>query len=86
MLGAFKPRPCPLPVPESLIAQEEREILDLLASAWNRFVELTDKHPSDCEEFRLAIHAAQNLIAFRIARRADPEVWSGAKEPPPGVA
>ena len=58
------------------LTEAERAILDSLADAWNGFVRLGNDHPDDLTEFRQAIHSAQNLIAFRVARRVDPEVWA----------
>ncbi len=53
----------------------EREVLDHLAAAWNGFLALEHKHPSDRPEFQRAIHAAQAVIATRVAQRVDPNVW-----------
>jgi hypothetical protein len=33
------------------------------------------QHPSDSAEFVAAIHAAQNIVACRVAQRADPETF-----------
>jgi hypothetical protein len=54
---------------------DERRVLDALADAWNAFTFLDGRHPDDRDDFRRAIHAAQALIACRIAQRADPETW-----------
>lgn len=53
----------------------EKEILLHLATAWNKFVELSDMSDHDLREFNYAIHLAQQKIAVRIARRADPLIW-----------
>ena len=55
---------------------KEREILEHLKDAWNLFVELNEKHPMDNEEFCKAIHDAQKMIALRVARKVNPEVWA----------
>lgn len=55
---------------------KEREILEHLKDAWNLFVSLNEKHPMDNEEFCKAIHDAQKMIALRVARRTNPEVWT----------
>lgn len=54
----------------------EREILDHLANAWNAFTSLDKRSEHDSDEFHQAIHAAQQLIALRVARRVDPDVWN----------
>jgi hypothetical protein len=65
------------PNPASMTAPERRA-LELLATAWDAFVSLPDPHPCDASEFSAAIHQCQNLIAFRVARRVDPEIWNQA--------
>jgi len=52
-------------VPDRLLTDEERAVVDCLADAWNAFVELKPVHPSDNREFEHAIHAAQNIILAR---------------------
>ena len=47
----------------------EADIVIALASAWNLFVELPIEHSDDLDEFRRAIHAAQEKILCRPARR-----------------
>lgn len=58
------------------LTPDEKEILDRLAKAWNLFARLEENHPSDVEEFAKAIHDAQKIIALRVARRIDPDIWS----------
>lgn len=53
----------------------EREVLRLSADLWNAFVKLPKEHPSDIPEFQAALHELQALIALRVARRVNPEVW-----------
>lgn len=55
--------------------KKEKEILQFLVQAWNKFVELENEHPQDTNEFCTAIHDAQKIIALRVARRVDPETW-----------
>lgn len=45
--------------------EQELRALDLLAQAWNTFIELPVLHHADREEFGRAIHAAQNIILAR---------------------
>jgi hypothetical protein len=54
---------------------EEKEVLGHLAQAWSRFIAMGNKHPSDVAEFSTALHVQQMIIAWRVARRADPETW-----------
>lgn len=57
------------------LTPEEREIVEMLAQAFNKFVALGGKHPADNSEFCTAIHDAQKTIAMRVARRVNPDVW-----------
>lgn len=54
---------------------EEQAILHHLTEAFKLFIELDAKHPDDDDEFKEAIHAAQKMIALRVARRVDPYIW-----------
>jgi hypothetical protein len=49
----------------------EREVLDLLKSAYEKFIELPIQHPMHQMEFTLAIHSAQRLIMSRPTARYD---------------
>lgn len=53
----------------------ERRVLTLLADAWNEFLAIGVIHPDDATEFRQAIHCCQNIMAWRVARRVDPDAW-----------
>lgn len=57
------------------LTRDELFVLDLLASAWNKWVILDGRDADDDAEFRHAIHAAQHLVGMRVARRADPKIW-----------
>lgn len=57
------------------LTQAERDILYRLSQAWNLYLKLPGPHPDDRNEFRQAVHTCQNLIAFRVASRTDPEMW-----------
>ena len=57
------------------LTQEELKCLDSLADAWNSFVALPDKLEHDNQEFASVIHAAQNHVALRVARRVDTNIW-----------
>jgi hypothetical protein len=47
----------------------EKELLFKLADIWNDFILLPEEHPADREEFALAIHSMQRIIAARGAFR-----------------
>ena len=53
----------------------ETRVLRSLAAAWNAFVALPVQHPDDVDEFRRAVHAAQGIMATRVARRVNPATW-----------
>jgi hypothetical protein len=57
------------------LTEAEKEVVNLLAQAFNKFVELKEKHPADDQEFCSAIHDAQKTVAMRVARRCNPDVW-----------
>jgi hypothetical protein len=66
---------------------DERAVLSSLVSAWETWRKLDDKHPDDDAEFRHSLHALQMLIAYRVARRVDPDDWwsgSSGKAPSEG--
>lgn len=73
--GRAKAKPAPAPG----ITAEERKVAETLGAAWNAFLALVPYHSDDVTEFRHAIHAGQNIIAARVARRVNPEFWG-----PPG--
>lgn len=54
---------------------DERAILDVLGQAWNMFLNVPETHPDDKDEFRRAIHAAQNIVlalpAWRVNGRKE---------------
>lgn len=71
--------PFTLPPPATL-TEEEKQVLALLAEAWNKFNSLDKKHPSDNPEFLDSIHRAQQIVSLRVARRVNPEVWNVPKD------
>lgn len=58
-----------------LITETEREILDLLAEAHNKFVSLADKHPSAMQEWTFYIHGLESLIEHRICDRLAKDIF-----------
>ena len=67
---------CPVFVECNGLTFQEKECLKHLADAWNIFIGLSAKHPQDNSEFCTAIHDAQKLIAMRVARRVDKDIWT----------
>lgn len=65
-----------LSVPHLGLTGPEKECLKHLVEAWSLFVEMDNKHPQDNAEFCKAIHDAQKMLALRVARRVDTDVWS----------
>ncbi len=53
----------------------EVALLGMLANAWNLWCRQPDRLPGDDADFERAIHDAQRMVALRVARRADPDVW-----------
>jgi len=54
---------------------QEQEILKKLVEAFSLFTNLENRSDADNKEFVDAVHRAQQLIALRVARRINPEVW-----------
>lgn len=59
------------------LTQDEKQVLERLAEAWNAFLSLNDGRADSTDDFRRAVHAAQRVIAARVARRINPEIWNG---------
>jgi hypothetical protein len=51
------------------ITEDEKDVVDLLAMAWNKFTALPEQHPCDRPEFMQAVHAAQCIIMARPTQR-----------------
>ncbi len=51
------------------ITPQERAVVIALAEAWNSFLLLPVEHRDDQDEFRRAIHAAQDKVLSRPGRR-----------------
>jgi hypothetical protein len=51
------------------MTDEEMKILELLAEAWNKFLELPTEHESDIREFQYGIHVLQRQVMARPTRR-----------------
>jgi len=73
--NCIQPQPLIKPVDGGLTWQE-KDVLKYLGDAWNHFSSLQNSSTDDQDEFRDAIHRAQQIIALRVARRIDKDVWS----------
>lgn len=51
------------------MTDQEKQILEKLADAWNLFLELPNEHGDDLNEFRHHIHILQRQIMSRPTRR-----------------
>ena len=60
--------------------KEEKEIMDLLEQAYEKFIELERTHPHEMQEYVYAYHQLQNLVCFRILRRDYPDTFFTGKE------
>lgn len=68
------------------LTSTEKEVLNALVEAWNRFLLLSVDHPNERREFLSAIHRAQALVAVRVARRLEPDFWRGGESADHGPA
>jgi hypothetical protein len=68
------------PFPPCGLTDAEKEVLMHLKEAWDKYAALGKHLPHDLTEFNQAIHAAQEKLALRVARRVNPEVWSQPSE------
>ncbi len=60
---------------DAKLTAEEKEVLDHLAAACNKFISLPGVPSPQKAEFQAAIHAAQYLVSHQVASRADPDRW-----------
>jgi len=62
----------------AVLTDGEATALQHLALSWNAFVQLTPAHPDETSEFRRLIHAAQSIVAARVAARTNPDIFFAA--------
>ena len=62
------------------LTEAEKTVLQKLGETWNLFCSLDNRLNDDNKEFLDCIHRAQQIIAMRVARRVDPEVWRQSDE------
>ena len=60
------------------LTADEMEIFAKLGEAWNIFVKTPPEHPTERQEFMLAIHRAQDIVLARLALRQ--YGWSKGKK------
>lgn len=60
---------------DKCLTTDEKDVLKNLLDAWQNFVNLPLSLPDDVLEFKDAIHRCQQIIALRVARRIDEDVW-----------
>lgn len=62
--------------PADGLTKQEEKILRMTARLWNAYAKLEDVHPSEKGELQLYIHQIQYLVARRVAKRLEPNVWA----------
>ena len=55
--------------------EAQKELINLTAQLWNKYIKLPQQHPCDKEQFCHALHICQHLIMIREARRNDPQLF-----------
>lgn len=59
------------------LTQEEKEILELTAELWNKFLQLPINHPMERDEIAMKIHDIQRMIIARPGFRLNQEMFKG---------
>jgi hypothetical protein len=54
---------------------DELKVMGSLCEAYRGYAALPKQHPEEMGEFHSAFHRLQDILAIRVARRADPENW-----------
>jgi len=57
------------------VTPNERATVEALAEAWNLFMRLDGRDYEMDRDFRQSINRAQDIIAYRVASRVDPDLW-----------
>ena len=60
---------------QSGLADKEEKVLRAVGDVYRYWRELPVQHPDDIGDIINAVHAIQNLLTNRIARRNYPETW-----------
>ena len=61
-------------LPRAKLTEEERVAIESISAAWRAFLELGPGE-SDRRDFADAVHQMRRIVAYRVAVRADPDVW-----------
>lgn len=61
------------------MTKEEAECSWHIVMAWNTYADLPVQHKSEPNDFCDAIHALQQLMAMRVARRDHPKFYTSAE-------
>lgn len=62
-------------IPQQGLDMNEINILSQTAQLWRCFTQLEGSSDDDLREFQDSIHRLQQIIALRVARKINPEVW-----------
>ncbi len=57
------------------ITEKEKIVLQHLVDAHNEYIKLEQQHPNDIYDWVNSLHRLQDLIAIRVARKAEPTVF-----------
>lgn len=55
--------------------EQEKEVMELLVQAHNKFIDLPVQHPNDKQEWVSKFHELQRMLMARVAVRANPEIF-----------
>ena len=58
------------------LTPEETDLLRRLGECYNLYCSLNTRSEADNKEFVDALHRLQQIVALRVARRANPEIWA----------
>lgn len=61
--------------PVAMTTDEEKQVAMAFASAWDCWLKLENRTPEENTIVINAVHAAQDVIRCRVAKRADPDFW-----------
>lgn len=53
----------------------ELQVMNHLVEAYNNFLKLDSQHPNELSDFVEGIHKCQYVLAMRVARKYEPDVF-----------
>lgn len=56
--------------------QTELQVMNNLIDAYNVFLQLDHQHPNELSDFVEGIHKCQYVLAMRVAREAEPDIFA----------